>query len=359
MLADDNPGYLWNYNANANTTVTIDPANVSIANLNNAKSNVTVSAGSSTLNVSGSWANTGIFTPGTGTVVFGGTTAITGSGTNSFNNLTITGAFTAPAVNMNVAGNWSNTGTFSANSGTITFTGTNQKIFGNTTFNNLTKDVSSASADTLMFQNGDTQTIGGTLTLTGGANSMLTLRSCDANGTESDGTQWLINPQGTKTINYLDVKDSDNTNSTVIDASGLSVANSGNNTNWKFTAIPGWTAPAATPSATPAATPTPTPSATPAVVPGQIPTTPTSVQLPTQSQILDFVNQSLKNIKSLIPQTPPTFTQPTTNPPSNLQPNQPPPTQSSTPAASNQIIVIQVLQKLLKALTDLLNAVFK
>ncbi|MGD0577174.1 MAG: hypothetical protein ABSA74_03815, partial [Candidatus Staskawiczbacteria bacterium] len=109
----------------------------------------------------------------------------------------------------------------------------------------------------------------------------------------------------------------------------------------------------------PAATPTPTPSATPAVVPGQIPTTPTSVQLPTQSQILDFVNQSLKNIKSLIPQTPPTFTQPTTNPPSNLQPNQPPPTQSSTPAASNQIIVIQVLQKLLKALTDLLNAVFK
>ncbi|MGD0576837.1 MAG: hypothetical protein ABSA74_02060, partial [Candidatus Staskawiczbacteria bacterium] len=223
----------------------------------------------------------------------------------------------------------------------------NQKIFGNTTFNNLTKDVSSASADTLMFQNGDTQTIGGTLTLTGGANSMLTLRSCDANGTESDGTQWLINPQGTKTINYLDVKDSDNTNSTVIDASGLSVANSGNNTNWKFTAIPGWTAPAATPSATPIP------------VPGQIPTTPASVQLPTQSQILDFVNQSLKNIKSLIPQTPPTFTQPTTNPPSNLQPNQPPPTQAATPVTPNQIIVIQVLQKLLKALTDLLSAVFK
>jgi hypothetical protein len=187
--------------------------------------------------------------------------------------------------------------------------------------------------------------------------------NCTITGTSTGGFALSGTTAGINTATYTTISYSTATGTGVTwDAlTGNGCTDGGSNNGWIFdiapvTTAPGWTVSAATPSATP----TPTPSATPAVVPGQIPTTPASVQLPTQSQILDFVSQSLKNIKSLIPQAlPPIFTQPTTNPPSNLQPNQPPPTQAATPAASNQIIVIQVLQKLLKALTDLLNAVFK
>ncbi len=191
----------------------------------------TLSAGAFTstsgiLSVAGNFANSGTFTHNSGTITFAGTTAISGSSTNTFKNVIISGSssLTAPSGNMNVAGNWTNSGTFTANSGTVTLTGTGQSISGDSTFYNLTKSVS--SADTLTFGQGSTQTVSNTLTLNGASGNLLSLRS------SLTGTQWKINPQGTRTLSYLDVKDSNNTNTT--SATATYSTNSLNNTNWSI-----------------------------------------------------------------------------------------------------------------------------
>lgn len=141
-----------------------------------------------------------------------------------------TGTVTGGTATINVAGNWANSGTFTANTSSVVLNGTSQTISGSTTFNNLTKSVS--SADTLTFTNGTTQTITGTMALDGDSGQLLSLRS------DSDGDQWIIDPQGTRTIEYLDVKDSNNTNATVITVTGLNITDSGNNTNWGFNSAP-------------------------------------------------------------------------------------------------------------------------
>ncbi len=135
--------------------------------------------------------------------------------------LTISGSST-----LAVSGNWINNGTFAAGTGTVTLNGGNQAIYGSNTFNNLVKNV--ASAATLTFENGTTQAVSGNFDLQGASGNLLSLRS------SSDGTQWQVNPSGTRTVAYLDVKDSGNTNGTVIDASGTNTVDSGNNSGWNF-----------------------------------------------------------------------------------------------------------------------------
>lgn len=128
---------------------------------------------------------------------------------------------------ITVGNNWTRTaGTFTARSGTVTFDGTNQTINDDTTFYNLTKSVTSAA--TLTFEASSTQTISNTLTLNGASGQLLSLRSTSA------GTQWRLNPQGTRTVEYLDVRDSNNTNSTAVSCT-TGCVDSGNNTNWTFT----------------------------------------------------------------------------------------------------------------------------
>ncbi len=131
----------------------------------------------------------------------------------------------APTSTLNDSGDWSNSGAiFDADGGTVALTGTNQRINGSTTFNNLSKTV--AGADTLTFQAGATQTITGVLTLQGSSTGSLALRSSSA------GVQWLIDPQGSSAVAFVDVQDSDN-----VDANSITAAhshNSGNNSNWVF-----------------------------------------------------------------------------------------------------------------------------
>lgn len=153
------------------------------------------------------------------------------SGNALTGNLTIDLGATLDAVSgsnfgITLAGNWSNSGTFTSRSGTVTLNGTDQTVSGSTSFNNLTKTVTTAR--TLTFQAGSTQTIAGTLDLEGALGNLLSLRS------SSSGTQWNINPQGVRTIQFLDVKDSNNINATVISGVGLNVTDSGNNTGWTF-----------------------------------------------------------------------------------------------------------------------------
>jgi len=126
---------------------------------------------------------------------------------------------------MNVAGNWANSGAFIHNSGTVTFINNIQAsvISGATTFFNFT---STTAGKQITFTAGTTQTISGTLTLAGASGNLIVLRSTVS------GSQWNINPQGTRSVSFVDVKDSNNSNVTVI-----TVANSedsGNNTNWNL-----------------------------------------------------------------------------------------------------------------------------
>jgi len=139
---------------------------------------------------------------GTGSWTLGA--ALTASG-----NLTVTsGTLDASAINygVTIGGNFSNSGTFNTRSNTVTFNGTDQTISGNNTFNNLTKTYTTGGvAHTLTFEAGKTQTINGTVNFAGYAGYPMNLRS------SVTGTKWKFNlgSSATKTLNYLDVKDSD------------------------------------------------------------------------------------------------------------------------------------------------------
>jgi hypothetical protein len=162
-----------------------------------------------TFNGSGSWTHTG---------------ALDANGNLNI----IAGTLNSGGRNVNVAGNWSNTGTYTSGANTVTLDGTNQSLSGNTPFNNFTKSV--ASAATLTFAAGSTQTFNGTVTLNGVSGQLLSLRS------SSSPTRWNFNvsASATKAISYVDVQDSDASGS----AAGQKMINptssfdSGNNVDW-------------------------------------------------------------------------------------------------------------------------------
>ncbi len=87
----------------------------------------------------------------------------------------ISGSLYATSSTIRVKGDWRNTGNFYSGTSTVVLDGTNQTIYGNTTFYNLIKTV--LSADTLYFEAGSTQTIRNNLTLQGASNNLLSLRS--------------------------------------------------------------------------------------------------------------------------------------------------------------------------------------
>jgi hypothetical protein len=129
-----------------------------------------------------------------------------------------------------VSGDWDNNGAFLHNNHAVTLDGTDQEMAGSTTFHDLTKTVTTAS--TLTFADGSTTTVVGTLTLQGATGQRLALRSA------SPGTAWFLDPQGTRTIAWLDVMDSHNQNVLDIDAGARNIIQSGNNVKWLFDQAP-------------------------------------------------------------------------------------------------------------------------
>jgi hypothetical protein len=184
----------------------------------------------------------------TGAATITSGTYTSGSGTNTFNsgltssdtftgstgevtttNLTISsGTFTAPSSNLNISGNFSNSGTFTHNNGTVVFNGANQSITGSNAFYSFNKSVTSGATLTLPASATQTFAAGGTLTLQGAANNLLKIVS------STPGTQAIINPSGSRVIDYVDAKDNNNANATVITATNSYDA--GNLTNWAFSA---------------------------------------------------------------------------------------------------------------------------
>ncbi|MBX2970351.1 MAG: T9SS type A sorting domain-containing protein [Cyclobacteriaceae bacterium] len=91
------------------------------------------------IRIDGDLINDGTLNAGTGaqTVTFGGNTTISGGSAHNFNNVTITGTLVAPSV-MSVAGNFAlSGGTFTNSTGTVVFNGTSS-ITGSPQFSNIT-----------------------------------------------------------------------------------------------------------------------------------------------------------------------------------------------------------------------------
>jgi len=118
------------------------------------------------------------------------------------------GGFAAGDNTVNVAGDWVNSGgIFNENTSTVVFNGTNQSIQGSETFAGLTKTIT--TTDTLTFDAGATVTVTGLATLKGAADQLLALQS------DTPGSQFSMSFTGTIDLNYLSVKDSDASGSTV------------------------------------------------------------------------------------------------------------------------------------------------
>src|SRR3990167_251468 len=130
-------------------------------------------------------------------------------------------------INISGDGNWSNSGIFSPGNGTVQFNGTNHGINGDSTFYSF---IFITADGQLAFEAGKTQIITGITRINGASGNYLRLRS------SSDGTQWIFDPQGTRDINYVDVKDSNNLSSTIISPSNWT--DIGNNTNWSSEQAP-------------------------------------------------------------------------------------------------------------------------
>lgn len=213
-----------------------------------------LSPGSNSLAVGGNWNNysgSSGFVAGTSTATFdkaSGTQTLD-SGGSAFYNLTHSGAgilqlitnaltvsnnltnsggtFDANGLAINLAGDLDNNGgVYTANGNTLTLTGTNQSILGSATFYNLVKSVSSAA--TLTFEAAKTFIISNILTLQGAANNLLSLVSSIV------GTQFNINIPSSFTLNFLNIKDLNNSNAT--NRTVTNSQNSGNNTNITFAA---------------------------------------------------------------------------------------------------------------------------
>lgn len=96
------------------------------------------------IRIDGDLVNDGTLNAGTGsqTVTFGGNTTISGASAHNFNNVTITGTLVAPSV-MSVAGNFAlSGGTFTNSTGTVVFAGTTT-ITGSPQFHNITVNTGS------------------------------------------------------------------------------------------------------------------------------------------------------------------------------------------------------------------------
>lgn len=127
---------------------------------------------------------------------------------------------------IKLTGNWSNLGNFiPAALSTVEFiglSGSMQTINGSSKFYDFKCNVSGL---TLSFESGSIQTIEGSTVLYGVAGNNLVLKST------INGTQWKINPKETsRSIYYVDVKDSVNINIMVINPPNSK--DSGNNINW-------------------------------------------------------------------------------------------------------------------------------
>lgn len=147
---------------------------------------------------------------------------------NSTGNITTSASTTlnARAGSIKLAGSWTNKGSFVSDGSTVTLNGTSQTLSGSTVFHTLVKNVS--ASDTLTFSATSLFSTRTKLDLRGASSNRLSLRSTIS------GVPFKLLPENTRTVAYLDVKDSNNTYVEI--RCGTDCNDSGGNTNWNFAA---------------------------------------------------------------------------------------------------------------------------
>lgn len=133
---------------------------------------------------------------------------------------------TGTNLSVNVAGNWENNGgVFTPNTSTVMFDGGDQEITTSETFYNFDKSVS--MVQTITFAEKSIVTTLGTLKLQGTAGNLLNIRSSKID------EKAQLDPQGGRNISFVDVRDNENINMSVIDCTNNCV-DSGDNIQWDF-----------------------------------------------------------------------------------------------------------------------------
>lgn len=159
-------------------------------------------------------------------ITIGSGAIVTLSGTSAITtvDLTIDGTLSAGSGTVNLSGTWTRTGTFTPGTSTVAVVGSGiATITGSNTFYKLS---STAAGKQINFTAGERQTVTNTLTFTGTSSSRILLRSV------TSGARWDIDPQATRSVDYVDCQDSYNRNATVITAAHSK--DSGNTVNWGF-----------------------------------------------------------------------------------------------------------------------------
>ncbi|MDP3986035.1 MAG: LamG-like jellyroll fold domain-containing protein [Candidatus Veblenbacteria bacterium] len=150
--------------------------------------------------------------------------------------VSISGTLTASQTAVfSVAGDFTNNGTFNNSSGTVTFDGAGTSTFNGSsapaiTFHHFT---STTAGKVLSFTEAKTFRINGVLTIRGSSGNQITIRSTSASN------QWLINHQGTESVQYAAIYDSGcDGSSTYISLDNTSSDGDGNNgTCWLFPSL--------------------------------------------------------------------------------------------------------------------------
>ncbi|UCF42779.1 MAG: hypothetical protein JSV99_09335, partial [Planctomycetota bacterium] len=186
----------------------------------------------------GNWTNNGTFNPGSGTVTFAGSGSLISGGTSAgpFYNLIVSSGtrdVTTNSVKVNGQLTINSGASFQIATGGLNLhTGQSVDLDGT-----LSLDPSSGSGGIYWYVEEDSLVdldSGGTLTLDGfDDGNRVYLRS------SADGNPWYLNDNtsagNNPFIDYVDVKDSDASGGNIIDASGGTNVDSGNNPNWLFT----------------------------------------------------------------------------------------------------------------------------
>ena len=134
---------------------------------------------------------------------------------------------------ITLSGNWLNVGDFTKRSGTVYLRGgKDQTMSGNTVFNNL--DITAnGRTRSVYFDYRGRQSISGALVLQGTSANPISLRSTK---TESGWNILLDSNDGSQTVEYLNVQDSDASGGAtlVCHTNTEGCTDSGRNTNWDF-----------------------------------------------------------------------------------------------------------------------------
>ena len=142
------------------------------------------------VNLGGNLVNSGTLTA-SGTFDFDGTTTVSGSGTNAFQNVTISGSVSAQGKTASISGNFINNGTLDNLNGTVDFnsSSSNQSISGSSTTNFYNLNISNGAATV---SNNGTVNLMNAMTLSSGA-------TFDADGSGGSGIFTIVSTSGSNT----------------------------------------------------------------------------------------------------------------------------------------------------------------